>query len=123
MYGRVERAPDKPVPWWQRLLGLHRQGSLIIFDAVDATTALEAFDCFLAHPKTFSIESAESMVIDFYASRWRADVTLDIWFSDSDISVATVTRPVAREVLLKVFSEATDAELADFIRQHATGLN
>jgi hypothetical protein len=122
MYGRVECAPHKPVPMWHRLFGFHRQGSLIIFDEVDADTALEAFDCFLASPKTFSVESGDRMVVDFYASRWRADVTLDIWFSDSDISVATVTKPVAREVLLKVFSEATDADLADFIRQHATSL-
>ncbi|RBP46244.1 hypothetical protein DES53_102631 [Roseimicrobium gellanilyticum] len=122
MHGRVEGAPEKAVPKWQRLFGLHRQGCFTQFDAVDATTALEAFDCFLASPKTFSVESAESMVIDYYASRWFADVTLDIWFSDSDLSVATVTKQVAREILLKVFSDTTDAELVAFIRQHATSL-
>lgn len=123
VHGHVERAPEKPVPMWQRLFGLHRQGSLTVFDAVDASTALEAFDRFLASPKAFSVESAEHMVIDFYASKWFADVTLDVWFYDSDLSVATVAKPVARKVLLKVFSDVTDAKLADFIRQHATSLS
>ena len=120
LLGRVERAPDKVVPKWQRLFGLHRQGRIIAFEAVDASTALAAFDRFLASPEEFAAESADGARIDFHASKRSEEVSLDIWFSESDLSEAVVTKRIAREVLLKVFSDTTEAQLADFIRHHST---
>ncbi len=123
VHGHVERAPDKAVPTWQRLLGLHRQGRIVLFDAVDASKAFAAFDRFLASPKEFAVESAGGTLIEFFASKRSEKVSLDVWFSESDLSEAVVTKQVARDLLQKLFSDATDTELAEFIRSRAIAHN
>ncbi len=119
VHGRVERAPDKDVPKWKRIFGLHRQGRIIAFEAVDLAAALQALERFLVSPKEFAVETGEGVRIDFLASRRSEEVSLDIWFSESDLSEVVVTRSVARELLQKIYSDATDAELEAFIRGHA----
>src|SRR5438552_3322841 len=118
LHGRVERAPDRDVPKWQRLFGLHRQGRITLFDLVELPVAHDAFEQFLASPKEFAVEAANGVRIDFAATQGSEEVSLDIWFSDSDLSEAVVTKTVARELLTKVFFEITDAHLSEYVRSH-----
>lgn len=85
MHGRVERAPDKVVRWWQRLFGLHRQGRLIIFEEVDWPAARESFDKFLESPKEFAIETVEGVRIDFSAKHGKSKAGDLGWSADESL--------------------------------------
>ena len=118
-HGRVEPAPDKAVSRWQRLFGLHRKGGTIAFELVELSTALRALERFYSSSKEFAIETSNGTKIDFFTRKHSEEVSLDFWFLESDLSQAVVTKAIAQQMLEKNYSNATDTEVADFVRSHA----